>query len=416
MVMGTAERVTECRSCGGTNLRSILSLGSTPIANELVDPRAAPPIDPTYPLAIALCEDCSLVQLEYALPSDAIFDKDYPYFSSYSDALCDHAAAHVARLISTRCLDSNSFAVEVASNDGYLLRNFVSAGVRALGIDPSPGPAAAAERIGVPTIVDFFGRARAAAILEEHGVADVIVANNVLAHVPDLDDFVGGLAILLADDGLLTVENPYVRDLVDNVAFDTIYHEHYCYYSCSAIDALMARHGLHLNDVEYFPDLHGGTLRWHIGRRDQRTAHCHGYLDAEASAGVTSFAYYERFAERVLRSQAALRNMLDDLAARRRTVAAYGAAAKGATLLNSTGIGVDRVAYVVDRNVHKQGSLMPGCRLPIRPVEVLAEERPDDLLLLAWNFAAEIIAQQQEYGRAGGTFYVPLPRPRAIAG
>ena len=232
---------------------------------------------------------CSLVQLEYALPSDAIFDDDYPYYSSFSEALCDHAAAHVARLISTRSLDSNSFAVEVASNDGYLLQNFVSAGVRTLGIDPSPGPAAAAERIGVPTIVDFFGRDRAAAILETHGAADVIVANNVLAHVPDLDDFVGGLAILLADDGLLTVENPYVRDLIDNLAFDTIYHEHYCYYSCSAIEALMARHGLHLNDVEYFPDLHGGTLRWHIGRGDQRTAHCQGYLDAEVSAGVTSF-------------------------------------------------------------------------------------------------------------------------------
>ena len=225
-----------------------------------------------YPLGIALCPACALVQLEYALPADAIFDEDYPYYSSFSDALCAHAAAHVAELIAGRQLGSTSFAVEVASNDGYLLRNFVSAGVRALGVDPSPGPAAAAEAVGVPTIVEFFGRERAAAIRDEHGPADVIVANNVLAHVPDLNDFVGGLAILLADDGLVTVENPYVRDLVENVAFDTIYHEHYCYFSCTAIDALMSRHGLVLNDVEYFPDLHGGTLRWHVGRRDRAHA------------------------------------------------------------------------------------------------------------------------------------------------
>ena len=318
------------------------------------------------------------------------------------------------QLIAGRQLGSTSLAVEVASNDGYLLRNFVSAGVRALGVDPSPGPAAAAEAVGVPTIVEFFGRERAAAIRDEHGPADVIVANNVLAHVPDLNDFVGGLAILLADDGLVTVENPYVRDLVENVAFDTIYHEHYCYFSCTAIDALMTRHGLVLNDVEYFPDLHGGTLRWHVGRRDERTPRCRQYLDAEHTSGMTEFAYYERFAQQVRESQTALRALLADLNARGRTVAAYGAAAKGATLLNTTGIGTDLVAYVVDRNVHKQGRWMPGCRLPIRPVETLLEERPDDLLLLAWNFATEIIAQQQDFATAGGTFYVPLPVPREI--
>ena len=406
--------VTACRSCGGIGLQTILSLGSTPIANSLVDPGDPPDTDAMYPLGIALCPACTLVQLEYALPADAIFDEDYPYYSSFSDALCAHAAAHVAELIAGRQLGSTSLAVEVASNDGYLLRNFVSAGVRALGVDPSPGPAAAAEAVGVPTIVEFFGRERAAAIRDEHGPADVIVANNVLAHVPDLNDFAGGLAILLADDGLVTVENPYVRDLVENVAFDTIYHEHYCYFSCTAIDALMTRHGLVLNDVEYFPDLHGGTLRWHVGRRDERTPRCRQYLNAEHTSGMTEFAYYERFAQQVRESQTALRALLADLNARGRTVAAYGAAAKGATLLNTTGIGTDLVAYVVDRNVHKQGRWMPGCRLPIRPVETLLEERPDDLLLLAWNFATEIIAQQQDFATAGGTFYVPLPVPREI--
>jgi hypothetical protein len=234
--------------------------------------------------------------------------------------------------------------------------------------------------------------------------------------VPDLNDFVGGFAHLLADDGLITVENPYVRDLIDHVEFDTIYHEHYCYFSCAAVDTLMRRHGLHLNDVEYFPRLHGGTLRWHVGKRRDRTARCQQYLDDEVATGMTGADHYTRFADRVRACQDALRALLDDLAARGRTVAAYGAAAKGATLLNSTGISTDRVAYVVDRSVHKQGLLMPGCRLPIRPVEVLLDDRPDDLLLLAWNFAEEIIGQQREYAARGGTFYVPVPMPRVVAG
>jgi hypothetical protein len=249
---------------------------------------------------------------------------------------------------------------------------------------------------------------------DAHGPADVVVANNVMAHVPDLDDFVGGFAALLADDGVLTVENPYVRDLVEHVEFDTIYHEHYCYFSCSSVDALMARHGLHLNDVEYFPDLHGGSLRWFIGRQANRSDRCRQQLDAERAAGMTGFDYYARFAERVRTCQDELRALLDDLASDGRRVAAYGAAAKGATLLNSTGIGRDRIGYVVDRNVHKQGKLMPGCRLPIRPVDVLVEDRPDDVLLLAWNFADEIVAQQTEYIAAGGTFYVPVPRPQQL--
>jgi len=393
-----------------------LSLGSTPIANALIDPNRAPDSDPTFPLDIVFCVSCALVQLGHALPAERIFDEEYPYYSSFSDALCAHAAAHVENLISGRALGPTSLVVEVASNDGYLLRNVVAAGVRALGIDAAPGPAAAAEAIGVRTIVDFFGVERAKLIRDEAGPADVIVANNVMAHVPDLNDFVGGFAALLADDGLLTVENPYVRDLVEHVEFDTIYHEHYCYFSCSSVDALMTRHGLNLNDVEYFPDLHGGSLRWHIGRRPDRSARCQQRLDAERAAGIDSIDYYARFAERVQTCQQELRALLDDLSGRGRRLAAYGAAAKGATLLNSTGIGRDQLGYVVDRNVHKQGKLMPGCRLQIHPVEMLLEDRPDDVLVLAWNFADEIVAQQAAYVAAGGTFYVPVPSARKIAG
>jgi len=404
--------VTTCRSCGGRELREVLSLGSTPIANALVDRADPPDADPAFPLDIVFCATCALVQLGHELPAERIFDADYPYYSSFSDALCDHAAAHVDRLISERRLGPTSLVVEVASNDGYLLRNVVAAGVPALGIDAAPGPAAAAEAIGVPTIVGFFGVERAHAMREAHGPADVIVANNVMAHVPDLNDFVGGFAALLADDGVLTVENPYVRDLVEHVEFDTIYHEHFCYFSCSSVDVLMTRHGLHLNDVEYFPDMHGGSLRWHVGRRPDRSRRCHEQLDAERAAGMTVIDYYERFAEQVRTCQAELRDLLDELHRAGRRVAAYGAAAKGATLLNSTGLGLDRLGYVVDRNVHKQGKLMPGCRLPIKPVEALLEDRPDDVLLLAWNFADEIVRQQAAFVSAGGTFYVPVPHPR----
>ncbi|WP_051062278.1 class I SAM-dependent methyltransferase [Ilumatobacter nonamiensis] len=403
--------VSACRSCGSDRLVEVLDLGSTPIANALLD---ADIPSATYPLGISFCKECALVQLGYALPAEVIFDSEYPYYSSFSDALCTHAAAHVASLLEERSLDSSSLAVEVASNDGYLLRNFVEAGVPVLGIDPSPGPARSAEEIGVPTLVDFFGLNVARRVRSEHGPADVIVANNVMAHVPDLNDLVSGFAALLADDGVLTVENPWVRDLVEHVEFDTIYHEHFCYFSCSSVETLMRRHGLHLNDVEYFPQLHGGTLRWSIGHREERTERCREFLAGELSDGLTTHQYYAEFADRVAACQRQLRTLIADLRDQGRTVAAYGAAAKGATLLNSTGLGADDIAFVVDRNVHKQGKLMPGCNLPIRPVEALLDEKPDDLLLLAWNFASEIVAQQSEFAARGGRFYVPVPVPREI--
>lgn len=406
--------VEACRSCDSARLEPILSLGTTPIANSLVSPSEGARSDPRYPLEIVLCADCSLVQLGYILPADVIFGQDYPYFSSFSDMFSRHAARHVEHLIRARGMGAGSLAVEVASNDGYLLRHFVEAGVPALGIDPAPGPAAAAEQIGVRTIVDFFGTAAAERIVAEHGHADVIIANNVLAHVPNMNDFVSGLSLLLADDGLVTIENPYVRDMVEKVEFDTIYHEHYSYFSCTAIWALMERHGLHLNDVEYFADLHGGTLRWHVGKAAAPTNTCRQYLEAEDAAGISSPGYYQLFSQRVRTCQHALRALLEDLRNQARTVAAYGAAAKGATLLNSSDIDSDLVAYVVDRNTNKHGKLMPGCRLPIRPVEVLMTEQPDDVLILAWNFADEIIDQQRKYINAGGAMYVPVPVPRRV--
>ena len=246
------------------------------------------------------------------------------------------------------------------------------------------------------------------------GPADVIIANNVMAHVPDLNGFVEGMSLLVADDGLITVENPYVRELIRHCEFDTIYHEHFCYFSCTAVDALVRRHGLFLNHVEFFPDLHGGTLRWHIGPREDVSDVAAQYLDQERRDGLDTFEYFAAFAERVDRIRASLVDQLRQLRGDGATIAAYGAAAKGSTLLNYMGIGTDLVDFVVDRNVHKQGRLMPGVHIPVRDTSALLEEQPDCVLMLAWNFKDEILSQQAEYRRRGGKFIVPIPNPEIL--
>jgi SAM-dependent methyltransferase len=410
MSVPTPARISACRSCGGTALHDVLSLGSTPVANTLPFPDQVE-ADASYPLMIVMCGTCSLVQLGVALAADEIFTDHYPYFSSVSSGLVAHAKAHAEEILASRKLGPNSLVVEVASNDGYLLKNFVAAGVPVLGIDPSPGPAAAAEAIGVPTMVEFFGETLATKIRGERGAADVIMANNVLAHVPHLNDVMAGFAALLADDGVVTIENPYVRIMIDNLVFDTIYHEHYCYFSCTAIDRLARRNGLFLNDVEFLPTIHGGSLRWSLQKFDQPTERCLDYLRDEAQLGIDNPAYYEKFAARVERAGSELRALLTHLAADGKRVVAYGAAAKGATLLNSQNIGVDLVDYVVDLNPHKQGRAIPGCRIPIYAPDRLVADRPDYLLLLAWNYKAEIRVQQEAYLAAGGKFIIPLPTP-----
>jgi SAM-dependent methyltransferase len=316
--------------------------------------------------------------------------------------------------VASRDLGADDLVVELASNDGYLLRHVQAAGVGALGIDPAPEPVAAARELGIPTLQEFFGRDVARRLVDEGRRADVIIANNVMAHVPDLDDFVGGIEVLLADDGLVTVENPYVRDLVEHGEFDTIYHEHVCYYSCTAIDNLVRPHGLHLQHVEEFPDLHGGTLRWHLGRSPERSATAEAFLAEEEAKGITEIGYYEGFADRVDRMRRDLREALERHRDQGDRVAAYGAAAKGTVMLNVCDLGTDLVEYVVDRNVHKHGHLMPGTHQPIRPVEALLEDRPDVVVLLAWNFTDEIVQQQQAYLDAGGRFLRPVPELELI--
>jgi SAM-dependent methyltransferase len=405
-----------CRSCGSPELRQFLDLGITPLADALVRPERVGEPEDRFPLEVAFCPECTLVQILEEVPPEKLFVENYLYFSSFSDHLLDHARRHAESLIEARNLGSDSLVVELASNDGYLLSNFVKQGVPVLGIDPAPDQAAAANAAGVPTLAEFFGAGMARRLRDEGKVADVVIANNVLAHVPDLNGFVEGMAILLSDDGIITVENPYVRELIDRCEFDTIYHEHYCYYSCTSIDRLMRRHGLWLNHVEFFPDLHGGTLRWHIGRHEDRSDEARRFLATEREIGLDHIDYYAAFAERVAGVRLDLRDLLTKLRADGSTIAGYGAAAKGTTLLNYSGIGTDLVDYVVDRNVHKQGTYMPGTNQYVLAPEALLERRPDYVLLLAWNFADEIIAQQHEYLAAGGRFIVPVPTPEVIGG
>jgi len=353
-----------------------------------------------------------MVQLAHDAPD--LFPDDYPYYSSFSDALLEHSAAHVENLITARGLGADSFVVEVASNDGYLLRSFIDGGVPSLGIDAAPGPVAAAREAGVESICGFFGRELAAQVREERGPADVIIANNVLAHVPDLDDFVGGLALLISDDGVITIENPGVRDLIRHREFDTIYHEHYCYLSCLSVRALVETHGLHLQHVDYFPDMHGGTLRWWVGRADTNTSEADAFLSGELDLGMDRHQFYASFGDAIDENREGLRTLLRGLRESGATIAGYGAAAKGATLLNTVGLGTDVVEFVVDRNVHKQGRLMPGTRQPIVDPSVILDRQPDYLLLLAWNFREEIMAQQAEYAARGGRFIVPVPTPQVV--
>jgi len=403
-----------CRSCGASELHLFLSLGDVPLADNLLRPEALQELEPRFPLDVAFCPRCCLVQILEEVPPQQLFVDNYLYFSSFSDHLLDHSRRHAERLVEDRGLGPDSLVVELASNDGYLLRNFRNRGVRVLGVDPAPAQAQAANDAGIPTVAEFFGTDLAKRLRDEHGPADVVIANNVMAHVPELNDFVGGIAALVADDALVTVENPYVRDLIIHGEFDTIYHEHFSYYSCTSVDTLVRRHGLYLNDVEYFPDLHGGTLRWHMGRTPDVSDTVSAYLARERETGLTGFGYYRDFALTVERIRTDLLDLLGGLRSQGASIAAYGAAAKGSTLINYVGIGPELVDFVVDRNTYKQGKFMPGMHIPIVDPQVLLDRQPDYCLLLAWNFTDEILRQQEEYVRRGGRFIRPVPVPEIL--
>lgn len=402
-----------CRSCGQTGLQMFLDLGVTPLADRLLMQKQLHEPEPMFPLQVAFCPHCTLMQILETVPPEVLFGADYPYYSSFSDALLCHSRDNVLGVIARQGLDKSSFVVELASNDGYLLRNYVERGISVLGIDPADGPAREAVRSGVPTLNAFFSESLARELRSQGRQADVIHGNNVLAHVADTNGFVAGIGILLKESGVAVIEAPYAKDLIDHGEFDTIYHEHLCYFSVTALDRLFRRHGLYLNDVERLA-IHGGSLRLYVERREKVGSAVRDLLAREHAEGVDSFRYYQDFSRKVSALKARLTEMLRQLKDDGKTIACYGAAAKGATLINYMGIGPELIDFVVDRNIHKQGCFMPGQHIPILATEELARRKPDYTLLLSWNFATEILAQQSEYRSQGGKFIIPIPEPKIV--
>jgi len=403
---------TTCRSCGSGGLVTVLSLGRTPLANSLLTEDQFAQPEPFYPLDLAFCPNCTLVQITETVPPEQLFG-EYLYFSSFSDTLLRNAHDLVGRLVALRDLGPQSLVVEVASNDGYLLQYYRDAGIPVLGIEPARNIAEVARGRGIPTLAEFFAADVAARLAREGQSADVIHANNVLAHVADLNGVVAGFAALLNPDGVAVIEAPYVKDMIDQREFDTIYHEHLCYFSLTALDHLFRRHGLIIVDVERL-SIHGGSLRIHAAHQGVPAEAVTALLAEEAAWGVGQLNFYAGFGERVGQLRDELCTLLADLKAQGKRIAVYGASAKGSTLLNYFGIGRETLDFVVDRSTVKQGLFTPGTHLPIRAPEYLLEARPDYVLLLTWNFADEILAQQAAYREQGGRFIVPIPEVRIV--
>lgn len=407
-------RISACRSCGGGELLPVLSLGSLPLSDGLLREDELDRPEPRYPLDVAFCPGCGLVQILDTVPPEILFGRDYPYFSSVSATLLAHSKAHVAERLPELPPGPDTLVLELASNDGYLLQFYREAGVRVLGIDPAPGPVAAARAKGIETIEAFFSRALGEALVADGRRADLVHANNVLAHVADVHGFLDGIRLVLKDGGRAVIEVPYVRDLVEKLAFDTIYHEHLCYFSVTALDRLVRPHGLFPSRVERVP-IHGGSLRLFLTKDERPDATVEAILAEERAIGLDRHAWFASFAARVERLRADLHALVRDLVRSGERVAAYGAAAKGTILLNACGLGPELVEWVADKNPFKQGRFVPGVRLPIVAPARILEEMPDVLLILPWNIEAEIVAQEAAYRERGGRFLVPLPEPRIVA-
>ena len=402
-----------CRFCGNPLQDLFVDLGMSPLCESFLSADQLDRPEVFYPLYVFVCRECFLVQLQEYVSPDQIF-KDYAYFSSYSDSWLRHAEQYTETVARRLSLDGDSFVVEIASNDGYLLKNFVARSIPCLGIEPAANVAEAARERGVQSHVAFFGRNTAGEVRAQHRAADLIVGNNVLAHVPDINDFVAGLCILLAADGAVTMEFPHLLRLIEGNQFDTIYHEHFSYLSLLTTRRIFEQHGLEIFDVEELPS-HGGSLRvWaqRSGGARRRAGSVEDLIRREQAAGLESLATYAGFPERVERTKRRLLSFLIRARDDGKTVAGYGAPGKGNTLLNYCGIRSDLLEYTVDRNPFKHGKFCPGTRIPIHPPAHLDATRPDFVLILPWNLEREITRQLAHVSQWGGRFVVPIPELR----
>ena len=408
--------IPTCRFCGAALRHTFVDLGMSPLCESYVPADRVDAMEAFYPLHAKVCESCLLVQLEEFVTADAIFS-EYAYFSSYSDSWVAHARNYVEMAVERFGLDANSLVMELASNDGYLLQHVVERGIPALGIEPAANVAEVAREKGIETIVEFFGRDLAHRLAAEGRVANLLAANNVMAHVPDLNDFVGGIAIVLAPDGVATIEVPHLLRLVESNQFDTIYHEHFSYFSLLTARKVLEAHGLELFDVDELKS-HGGSLRYYAQRagtgRQAVTSRVDDLAERERALGFDTLEGHRSFSRQVNETKWRL---LEFLIARRREgkrIAGYGAPGKGNTLLNFCGIRTDLLEYTVDRNPYKQGQFLPGTHIPIKHPEALEQDRPDYILILPWNLKDEIV-QQLAYAREwGAQFVVPIPQVQVL--
>ena len=404
-----------CHSCKQSNLKQVLSLGQVPLANSLLKKEQLKDPEARYPLELVFCPECSLLQITENIDKGLLFG-EYLYFSSYSDTMLEHSRDLADGLIRKCSLNAGSLVVEIASNDGYLLQFFKNRKIPVLGIEPAKNIAKVAiESKQIPTISEFFDRNLALKLKEDKKQADIVIGNNVLAHVADLNSFVEGVAILLKDNGVGVFEFPYVRDMIENGEFDTIYHEHLCYYSLTSVVNLFSRNGLSIIDVERIP-IHGGSLRVYCSSSGAReaTAEVREILQQETELGIDKYDYYKSFSDKVSLLKKEVVGFLSELKSRGSRIAAYGASAKGSTLLNYFGIDSSQIDFAVDRSPHKQGHFIPGTKIPIYAPEALVERQPDYVLLLVWNFAEEIFFQQSSYLGRGGKFIVPIPKLKVV--
>lgn len=411
----TRASVTRCRSCGGELNATLVDLGSTPLANSYLASASDAAAEPRYPLHARICQACLLVQLDYSVPAPVLFE-NYAYFSSYSESWLEHSHQFAGWAVAEFELSSESSVVEIASNDGYLLKSFIDFGIPVLGIEPAENVAKVALAIGVPTEVAFFETDLVNALLSKGHAANLVVANNVLAHVSDLNDFVGGIARILKPDGVASLEFPHLLNLLNEVQFDTIYHEHVFYFSLYAIESLFHRHGLEIFDVHEL-STHGGSLRIFAAPKGARALRdgLHRVRKMEADAGIDRMASYEGFAAKVAHCKGSLRTFLSEARGERRTVIAYGAAAKGNTLLNYCEVTSEDIPFVVDRSPHKQGRLLPGSHIPIGGPEAVRDSQPDYLLILPWNLKDEIMSQMDFVRGWGCSFVIPVPEVQVIS-